>query len=171
MRKFLFVAVVLVLVGCSKAATAPHVPYFGHPVAHTTTTTTVAPTSQPSAPKNGNVARSTTTSDSASACALPEQDYGATSVVSYQSTAGVVQTWKATRDSTAVPSLPTLNATAAAEPVAVCYLSGAFTGFPVPDPGDTYQQLIVEVDESTGSMTFDAASLSNKWPFEPPPAS
>lgn len=116
--------------------------------------------------------QATSTLDASSACNDALQAYSAESVVAYQSTAGAVQTWKETRVSGEQPIYSALSPSEAAASVAVCYLSGSFSGIPsAPGAPDVYQQVIVEVDESSGVMTFDAASPYASWPFDPPPGS
>jgi hypothetical protein len=113
------------------------------------------------------------TGASASACRRAAVTWKAQAVThAYQSTAGAVRLWRETRLSQPRPVFAPLSRGAARAPVAVCYLSGAFTGIPSPPGRHTaYRELSVMVNELTGASALDAASRGSAWPYEPPPRS
>jgi len=108
-----------------------------------------------------------------SACQRAASAWHATAVeASYQSTRGAVQKWRESRTVGEHPVYPSLSATQAGMPTAVCYLAGSFTGIPsAPGASATYKKIIVEVDETTGATTLDAANPGQSWPFAAPPTS
>jgi len=120
----------------------------------------------------GHARPAASTRASVAACAAARRTWGATTVThSYQGTAGAVRAWREARDSAVRVAYPLLSRAAAA-PVAVCYLSGSFSGMPAaPGYHGNYRRLIVLVSESTGALTLDAASHAASWSFGPPPAS
>jgi hypothetical protein len=124
-------------------------------------------------PGGGRNASGAATDASGSACRHAASTWRARGVIhSYESTAGAVQVWRETRLTQARPVFPPLSRTAAASPVAVCYLSGTFTGIPSPPGTHTaYRELSVMVNEVTGASALDAASRSRSWPYGPPPRS
>lgn len=113
------------------------------------------------------------TSASQAACTNAGAPFGAgaTILAAYQSTAGAVQSWDATR-MTLHPSEQTLSPADSATPIAVCYLQGSFTGIPsVPGGPSVYSNLIVTVDETNGQIALNAARADNNWQFGTPPSS
>lgn len=124
-------------------------------------------------PGEGKDVSGVATNASRSACHHAASAWRARGVIhSYESTAGAVQLWRETRLARARPVFPPLSRTAARSPVAVCYLSGTFTGIPSP-PGTrtAYRELSVMVNEVTGASALDAASRRPPWPYGPPPRS
>lgn len=124
------------------------------------------------------VGRPASTRASVAACQHAAHIWRAQKVVAaYQSTGGAVWQWKETRNKPpgARPGYPVdppwLKQKAL--PIAVCYLRdvhGTFSGIPMAPGGKPYRQIIVLVDESTGTVSLDAASPWTSWPFRPPPA-
>jgi len=108
-----------------------------------------------------------------SACASAGKGFGTVSSVdgAYQTTAQAFQSW-AEKNFPAPPSPSEFPASASSDPIAVCYLSGTFdSSIPMAPGSSGYTNLIVTVDESTGSVTLDLAASSGKWGFSPPPVS
>ena len=68
------------------------------------------------------------------------------------------------------PVYPVLPAPEAAAPVAICYLTGEFNSIPTAPGGpQTYSDIIVVVNESTGAVILNAARPDANWPFAAPP--
>jgi len=143
--------------------------------------TFLAPASSPSSTQRVSLSSSASSGKSAgigaagaeSACQRAASVWHATAVeAAYQSTGGAVQKWRESRTVGEHPVYPPLSATQAGMPTAVCYLVGSFTGIPsAPGASVTYRKIIVEVDETTGATTLDAANPGQSWPFAAPPTS